>query len=131
MAKPRAGMTKQKLDTAELLGRGDMTDQAICEQIGIGTTTLWRWERENDFLDAILAASDRYLASIVPKARGVLVKQANDDKLPWLAHNAANSLLREHVSSKGTQAQQIVVTFGDAALNPGVPAIDEVDLPED
>lgn len=131
MAKPRAGMTKQKLKAADLLGRGDMTDRAICEQVGISVVTLWHWEKQDDFITAVLAASDRHLAGYVPKARGVLMKQAEDDKLPWLAHNAANSILREHVSSRGTQAQQVIVTFGDSAVTPGVPAVDEVSLDEE
>ena len=126
MPTPKKGMTKQKLETAELLGRGDMTDVAICEKMGICVATLWKWERDDEFVQAILTASDKYLASIVPKARGKLAGQMADDK--WLGQSAANSLLREHQANKGMGAQQIVVTFG--GFEPGQIENKDTKLPE-
>lgn len=127
MPTPKKGMTKQKLETAELLGRGDMTDVAICEKIGICVATLWKWERDDEFVQAILSASDRYLASIVPKARGKLSQQMGEDG-KWLGQSAANSLLREHQANKGMGAQQIVVTFG--GIEPGQVSNVDTKLPE-
>lgn len=118
MGRPKDGMTKRKLEAAEWLGQG-MEDEEVVERLGIHRTTLWRWQQEDIFCDAVALASYRFLMRTVPQARQLLKSQMRDDNR-WLAQNAANSILRERGAVEGNAAQQVVVSFMTDVV-PGMP----------
>ena len=118
MARPKDGMTKRKLAAAELLGQG-LENSEVMAELNIPKTTLWRWQQEDIFCDAVALASHRFLMRTVPQARQLLKGQMRDDNR-WLAQNAANSILRERGAVEGSAAQQVVVSFM-ADVVPGMP----------
>ena len=126
MARPRDGMTPRKLEAAEWLGQG-IEEAEVIEKLNINRTTLWRWQREDIFCDAVALASHRYLMQTVPKARRLLKDQMGNEN-DWLAHHAANSVLRERGLVEGNAAAQVLVTFSAADVVPGMP--DDVSLDE-
>lgn len=118
MGRPKDGMTKRKLAAAELLGQG-LENSEVMAELNIPKTTLWRWQQEDIFCDAVALASYRFLMRTVPQARQLLKSQMRDDNR-WLAQNAANSILRERGAVEGNAAQQVVVSFM-ADVVPGMP----------
>lgn len=118
MGRPKDGMTKRKLEAAEWIGQG-MEDEEVVERLGIHRTTLWRWQQEDIFCDAVALASYRFLMRTVPQARQLLKSQMRDDNR-WLAQNAANSILRERGAVEGNAAQQVMVSFMTDVV-PGMP----------
>ena len=118
MPKPKAGMTEKKLKAAEMWGH-NVPVKEIAEKLGVSTDAVYLWGNQDDFCDAILAASDKYLAKCIPKAIGKLQEQM--DSKDWLSQGASNSLLRERAQRKGTAAAQVVVSFSDALPTPGMP----------
>lgn len=123
----KIGMTARKIEAAELLGIGEMSDEAIAEKVGVNRSALSKWKRDDEFISAVLSASDRYLASVVPDARRKLVGQMKEDG-KWLGQSAANSLLREHQANKGMGAQQVIVSFN--GIMPGQVSNVDTELPE-
>ena len=126
VARPKVGMTPRKWAAARLLGQG-IPNHKVIEQLKIPETTLYRWMRDDVFIDAITLESNRFLAVTAPRARRVLSDQMGADN-DWLAQNAANSVLRERSAVEGTAAQQVVITFAADDTDPGMPVPDEVPL---
>lgn len=129
MARPKARMTARKLRAADMLGAGE-DYQEVARIIGVDQSTVWRWQQEDVFCDAVELASKRFLARTVPKARRKLADQMGAEN-DWLAQNAANSILRERGQVEGAVAQQVVVTFAMDDTEPGMPPVAGEDLVED
>jgi hypothetical protein len=111
------------LKAADLFADG-LRHKEIAQEIGVHFDTVYRWMRNDVFVDAVLAASDRKLALSVPRARNLLDEQI-DDEIGWLAQGAANSLLSERQAVKGDPSMQVVVSFSLDDTEPGMPEDDD------
>ena len=118
MGRPKLGMTPKKLKAAEMLGH-NVPMKEVAEAVGMTEAAVYEWATQDEFCDAILAASDRFLAKSIPKALGKLISQVDDKD--WLSQGASNSLLRERAQRKGTAAAQVIVSFSDGLPTPGMP----------
>ena len=52
------GLTALQIRAAELYHAGEMTNVRICEEIGIGRSTLWSWTQKEPFTDALAAMAE-------------------------------------------------------------------------
>lgn len=124
MAKPKAGITKNKQIAAQMLADGFNLEQ-ISAQLGITAQAIGQWKRDDEFLDLADSLSKKNVVAMALKARQVLGKHM-EDKGAWVSMNAATNLLREYQTVKGIGSQSVIVTFG--GIEPGQVSNVDTDL---
>lgn len=70
--------TSQQLEAIELLASGDLNMTEIYTKLNICHDTLWRWRKNPQFMDAVIAKSREDLKNYLPEVYGKLKEKAKE-----------------------------------------------------
>jgi len=85
-------ITKKQKRAIELMFEGSLSQLAISEQLKIHPTTLSRWKRDPDFIEAMRVFTDSVISRSAPKAMATMLKLL-DARSELVRFNAAKDLL--------------------------------------
>ncbi|WP_149315838.1 phBC6A51 family helix-turn-helix protein [Lentilactobacillus buchneri] len=116
-------ITKNQQRAIELMFEGNLSQNEISAQIKIHPTTLSRWKRDKDFIEAMRKYTDETIARSTPKAMSTMLKLLNA-RSELVRYNAAKDLL-DRAGFIPTQKQEV-----NASINP-IQIVDDVPAKSD
>ncbi|WP_461243742.1 phBC6A51 family helix-turn-helix protein [Secundilactobacillus muriivasis] len=112
-------ITKKQQKAIELMFEGNLSQTNISAQLKIHPTTLSRWKREPDFIDAMKAYTDETISRSTPQAMRTMVHLL-DAKSELVRFNAAKDLL-DRAGFMPTIRQDINANVGPVQIIDDVP----------
>lgn len=112
-------ITKKQKRVIELLFEGNLDQIEISEQLGIHPTTISRWKRNPDFVEAMRVFTESVIAKSTPKAMSTMVKLL-DARSELVRYNAAKDLL-DRAGFMPTVKQDIRANVGPVQITDDVP----------
>lgn len=102
-------LTKRELKAIELLNLG-MTQTDVAKEMGMSSMTIAKIINRDDVVRMRWDAAKRIMAGATIKATNLLIKQL-DNENPWIAQNAARTVLQFAEQIDKHQETQLVVNF--------------------
>lgn len=112
-------ITKKQQKAIELMFEGNLSQTNISAQLKIHPTTLSRWKREPDFIDAMKAYTDETISRSTPQAMRTMVHLLGA-KSELVRFNAAKDLL-DRAGFMPTIRQDINANVGPVQIIDDVP----------
>lgn len=113
-------ITKKQKRAIELMFEGSLSQLAISEQLKIHPTTLSRWKRDPDFIEAMRVFTDLVISRSTPKAMSTMVRLLSA-KSELVRYNAAKDLL-DRAGFMPTVKQDVTATIGPVQISDDIPA---------
>lgn len=113
-------ITKKQKMVIELLFEGELSQLEISEQLKVHPTTISRWKREPEFVEAMRSFTDSVIAKSTPKAMSTMVKLL-DARSELVRYNASKDLL-DRAGFMPTIKQDINTNVGSVQIMDDVPA---------
>lgn len=113
-------ITKKQKRAIELMFEGNLSQLAISEQLKIHPTTLSRWKRDQDFIEAMRVFTDSVISRSTPKAMATMLKLL-DARSELVRFNASKDLL-DRAGFMPTVKQDLTATINPVQITDNVPA---------
>lgn len=112
-------ITKKQKRAIELMFEGNLSQLVISEQLKIHPTTLSRWKRNPDFIEAMRVFTDSVISRSTPKAMATMLKLL-DARSELVRFNASKDLL-DRAGFMPTVKQDVNATVNPVQINDNVP----------
>lgn len=112
-------ITKKQKRAIELMFEGNLSQTQISAELKIHPTTLSRWKRDEEFVEAMRVFTDGVIARSTPRAMSTMVHLLNA-KSELVRYNAAKDLL-DRAGFMPTIKQDIKADVGPVNINDNVP----------
>lgn len=113
-------IAKKQKRAIELMFEGNLSQVQISEELKIHPTTLSRWKRDDEFVEAMRTFTDGVIARSTPKAMSTMVHLLSA-KSELVRYNAAKDLL-DRAGFMPTIKQDVNANVGPVQITDDVPA---------